>query len=140
MNITLPAYCFSEYDSTLFAAQLVFDADTVRTLRARMELLVANVPDFREIVIRFNGTASFILSVPEPDVEALFLNEAGTDVVLKAHVEPISDELFDAENVQNINLHVTKEGFYVKGLPKHWGGIMETDLVKFSQLDSLIHP
>ena len=138
MNITLPAYCFSDTDETLFAAQLCFNADTVRTLRSRMELLVAQVPDFREIVVRFNGRADFILSVPDPDVEALFLNEAGTDVVLRSHAEPISDELFDAENVQNINLHVTKEGFYVKGFAKHWGGIMETELVRFEELDKLM--
>ena len=138
MNITLPAYCFSEYDETLFAAQLVFDADTLRTLRSRVELLVTNVPDFREIVVRFNGRADFILSVPDPDVEALFFNEAGTNLIVKAHAEPISDELFDAERVQNINLHVTKEGFYVKGFAKHWGGILETELVKFSQLDNLV--
>ena len=138
MNITLPAYCFSEYDETLFAAQLVFDADTVRTLRSRMELLATNVPDFREIVLRFNGRADFIVSVPDPDVEARFLNDAGTDVVLKAHPLPISDELFDAERVQNINLHLTSEGFYVKAFSRHWGGMMETELVKFSQFDTLV--
>ena len=138
MNITLPAYCFSDTDETLFAAQLCFNPDGVRTLQARVELLVANVPDFRELTVRFNGRADFITSVPDPDVEALFLNEAGTDVVLRSHAEPISDEFLDTERVQNVNLHMTKEGFYVKGFAKHWGGMMETELVKFSQLDSLV--
>lgn len=144
MNITLPAYYFNVNDeATIFAVQLCFDADEVRHIGLKVKELAQSIPDFREVVVRFHGRADFIvsvygddveLSVPNPDVEALFLNEAGTNVVLKVHAEPISNELFDSANVQNVNLHVTQEGFYVKGSPKYGYGSVETDLIKFTEL------
>lgn len=137
VNITLPAYYYDDSfcDDTLFAAQLTgVDLVQIAALKTKVAELSSLVTDFQELVVRFTGHADFIKSVEGEGTAERFLDESESDLPLKFHAEPISDELFHAVRARGVNLHVRKDGFYVKGFEKHSNTAMETDLVYFDKL------
>lgn len=143
VNITLSAYYndslyHADSDGTLFAAQLTdVDLTEIATLQSKVAELSSLIPSFQELVVTFTGRADFIKSVVDEGTEWRFLNESGSDLTLKFHANPISNDLFDVELVRNVNLHVRKDGFYVMGFEKHNNTTMETEMIYFDKLPTV---